>query len=52
VSWWNAYRPVSLVTLKQGQLGLRLTTASGERMTMPLAQATFKMLLPPGLKPR
>jgi hypothetical protein len=52
VSWWNNYKPVSLVELKHGQLGLRMTTASGERMTMPLARATFKMLLPPGLKLR
>jgi hypothetical protein len=52
MSWWMNYKPLSLVSLQHGQLGLRLTTASGERMTMPLAQATFKMLLPPGLRPR
>jgi hypothetical protein len=46
VSWWNAYKPLSIVQLRDGCLGLRLTNASGERMTMPLGKATFQMLWP------
>ena len=43
--WWpTSCRYVSVVKLDEKSLGLRFECASGERMTMPLAQATLKML--------
>jgi hypothetical protein len=43
--WWPAEcKPLSIVRLDEKYLGLRLACASGERMTMPLGQATFEML--------
>jgi len=45
--WWPAEcKPLSIVRLDEKSLGLRLACASGERMTMPLGQATFEMLWP------
>jgi hypothetical protein len=45
--WWPAAcKPVSIVELNEKCLGLRVVCASGERMTVPLGQATFEMLWP------
>jgi hypothetical protein len=41
-------KPVSVVKLDETRLGLRVVRPDGERMTMPLDQATFAMLLPRG----
>jgi hypothetical protein len=49
VSLRHTYKPVSLVMLGDGRLGLRLTAKAGERMTIPLVPATVAMLFP---KPR
>jgi hypothetical protein len=42
-------KPVSIVKLDEHRLGLRVVRPDGERMTMPLGAATFRMLWP---KPR
>jgi hypothetical protein len=43
--WWNACgsKPQSIVRLDDRRLGLRVRLASGDRVTMPLGQATFDM---------
>lgn len=45
-------KPVSIVRLDETGLGLRVMRPDGERMTMPLGQATFEMLLPRGFRTR
>jgi hypothetical protein len=44
VPWCTNFgnRPVGVVRLDDGCLGLRVQLASGERVTMPLAKITFK----------
>jgi hypothetical protein len=42
--WPEGCKPTSLVKLGEKRIGIRMTLASGERMTMPLSDATFKML--------
>ena len=49
--WPGSCKPTSIVRLDEARLGLRMTCGTGERMTMPLAQATFAMLLPRGFRP-
>jgi hypothetical protein len=43
---WRGWRPKpkSMVRLRDGRLGLRIRLDSGEMVTMPLGQATFRML--------
>jgi hypothetical protein len=45
--WWaeDGRKAESIVRLDERRLGVRVTLASGERMTMPLGQMTFKMRL-------
>jgi hypothetical protein len=44
---WRAHDPkiTGIVKLDERRLGMRITLASGERMTMPLGQTTFHMRL-------
>jgi len=44
---WAGHNPQmeSLVKLNDGCLGLRMKISSGERLTMPLGQASFHMNL-------
>ncbi len=43
IRWWNApgNRPEKIVQLSCGMLGMRVTLALGERVTMPVRLAMF-----------
>jgi hypothetical protein len=44
--WPEGCKPTSLVKLRGNGIGIRLTFESGERMTMPLGQATIEQMFP------
>jgi hypothetical protein len=50
--WPGSCKPTSIVKLDDKRLGLRFTSSKSGRMTMPLGQATFTMLLPRGFRLR